>query len=111
MYIDEYYDFKYETAKKFDSLIKEKCKKISDIKIYGDNGKIDNIETDKLKKEVASELLNYSKGLAIKEIQKRTKFVPKEDEESKEEKKERLKEQKLTQKERIFWNIIEDEEE
>ncbi|OYY99577.1 MAG: hypothetical protein B7Y37_13885 [Sphingobacteriia bacterium 28-36-52] len=78
MTTDEYYDFKYETAKKFDSLIKEKYKLINEVEIKNENGVVDKLETDLFKKEISSYLLNHSKKQAIKEIQRRTKFIPSE---------------------------------
>ena len=111
MTVDEYYDFKLETAKKFNSLIKETYKKIDRIKIYGEGGKVDNIETDKLKKEAASKLLNYSKELAIKEIQKRTKFAPNNIDEKEQDRKENIKDQKADILESILGEDYYDQEE
>ena len=71
MTLEEYYDFKLLTAKEFDRLIKEKYQKIDEAKIEV-NGKLDELETIKFKKEMVSFLLNYSKSKAIKDIQKKT---------------------------------------
>jgi hypothetical protein len=76
---DEYYDFKLKTGKTFDELIKKKYQAISKqtIKV---SGKINNTETMKVKKEMASFLLDYSKKIAFLDIQKKTGFSPYESE-------------------------------
>lgn len=65
---EEYYDFKYAAAKEFDRLIKLNYENVNSQKIDV-NGKEDKIETEKLKKELASYLWNKSKEKSIKEIQ------------------------------------------
>lgn len=90
---DEYYDFKLKAASKFDELIKKKYQAISKQKIKI-NGVIDESETQKVKKKIASLLLDFSKKTAFIEIQKKTGFTPTElKDKNAKEKKEDIKEQ------------------
>jgi uncharacterized metal-binding protein len=71
----EYYSFKLATAKQFNKLVESTYKNLDNKEIIL-NGKVDQKETDKFKKEKVSEMLNYSKKLAFKEIQAKSGFTP-----------------------------------
>ena len=75
MTLDEYYDFKLETAKVFDKVLLERYKIIDATEIKPD-GKLDPLETTKFKKDLMQDLLRYAKNVSFDKIQAKSGYTP-----------------------------------
>lgn len=104
---EEYYDFKFETGKKFNDLLKLNSSAIEKVSIKI-NGIFDNEKTLDTQRKLTSKLLTYSKEEAIKTIQKNTGVIP--DEDALKEKKADIDSQINEQKDEIYLRGIDEDE-